>query len=49
MKREVCWVLCEADLDRQRGLDTLCLLRDTVAAAVDCVYVEYVRVYIAYI
>lgn len=35
--REVCRLLYEADLDRRRGLDTLCLWRDTVTAAVDCV------------
>ena len=46
--REVCRLLYEADLDRRRGLDTLCLWRDTVTAAVDCVCVfmyVYSRVY----
>lgn len=38
-EREVCRLLYEADLDRQRGLDTLHLWRDSVTAAVDvCVH-----------
>lgn len=28
--REVCRLLYEADLDRRRGLDTVCLERDTI-------------------
>lgn len=36
---------CEADLDRQRGLDTLCLQRNTVTAAV-CICKEYMQVYV---
>lgn len=35
--REVCRLLYEADPDRSRELDTLCLMRDTVTAAGDCV------------
>lgn len=47
-ERGVQTFLYEADLDRRRGLDTLCLWRDTVTAAVDCVCVlmyVYSRVY----
>lgn len=44
---EVCRVLYEADLDRRRGLDTLCLWRDTVTAALDCMHVcVHVHVYV---